>query len=254
MEIKLKTTKKPNLHKPILICGMPGSGYVGKIAIDYLIKQFNAKQICQIESNLFPPQVIIKNDGTSENIKYRIYKLENKTNKKDLLILTGESQPTTSESNYLISEKIIEYINKIGVKEVYTLAAYITGEFIKQPKVFGTSTHIKQIKQMKKSGIIIMKEGIITGMNGLLIGMAKIHGMKGTALLGETSGYVFDHNSSKAVLQSLNKLLKMNINTEYLNVKTKANDELLSQIEQMKQTNENEGIKYEENKDLQYIS
>ena len=57
---------------------MPGSGYVGKIAIDYLIKQFNAKQICQIESNLFPPQVIIKNDGTSENIKYKIYKLENK--------------------------------------------------------------------------------------------------------------------------------------------------------------------------------
>lgn len=254
MEIKLKTTKKLILSKPILICGMPGSGYVGKIAIDYLIKQFNAKQICQIESNLLPSQVIIKNDGTSENIKYRIFKLENKKNKKDLLILTGESQPITSESNYLISEKIIEYVNKLGVKEVYTLAAYITGTFVKQPKVFGTATHINQIKQMKKNGIIIMNEGIITGMNGVLIGIAKIHGMKGISLLGETSGYVFDHNSSKAVLQSLSKLLKIDINTEYLDVEAKANNELLSQIEQMKQTNENEGIKYEESKDLQYIS
>ena len=65
---------------------------------------------------------------------------------------------------------------------------------------------------------------------------------------------MFDHNSSKAVLQSLSKLLKIDINTEYLDVEAKANNELLSQIEQMKQTNENEGIKYEESKNLQYIS
>lgn len=254
MEIILKTKKKIILNKPILVCGMPGSGYVGKIAVDYLIKQFNGKEICKIESNLFPPQVIIKNDGTSESIKYKIFKLDNTKNKNDLLILTGESQPTTSESNYLISEKIIEFIKKLGVKEVYTLAAYITGTFVKQPKVFGTSTNIEQIKKMKKNNIVIMNEGIITGMNGLLIGIAKIHNMKGTSLLGETSGYVFDHNSSKAVLESLGKLLKININTKFLDVKVKVNDELMAQIEQMKEANENEVIKYEENKDLQYIS
>ena len=254
MEIKLKTKKNIVLNNPILVCGMPGSGYVGKIAVDYLIKQFKGKEICQIESNLFPPQVIIKNDGTSENIKYKIFKLEKTKNNKDLLILTGESQPTTSESNYIISEKIIEYIKKLGVKEVYTLAAYITGTFVKQPKVFGTSTNMKQIKQMKKSNIVIMNEGIITGMNGLLIGIAKIHNIKGTSLLGETSGYVFDHNSSKIVLESLSKLLKIKINTEFLDIKAKVNDELISQIEQMKETNENEAIKYEENKEIQYIS
>ena len=32
-----------------------------------------------------------------------------------------------------------------------------------------------------------MKEGGISGMNGIMVGMTKLHGMEGVALLGETS-------------------------------------------------------------------
>jgi len=32
----------PQLQSPYLICGFPGTGYVGKIAIDHLIQELNA--------------------------------------------------------------------------------------------------------------------------------------------------------------------------------------------------------------------
>ena len=37
-----------------------------------------------------------------------------------------------------------------------------------------------------------MDDGAITGMNGLIVGLAKLKGIRGTCLLGETSGYVVD--------------------------------------------------------------
>ena len=42
-----------------------------------------------------------------------------------------------------------------------------------------------------------MDAGSITGMNGLIIGIAKLRGMQGACLLGETSGYVVDAKASK---------------------------------------------------------
>ena len=51
MEIILKTSKTKKLKNPILICGMPGSGYVGKLAAEHLIDEYNGKAICKIYSN-----------------------------------------------------------------------------------------------------------------------------------------------------------------------------------------------------------
>ena len=52
-----------------------------------------------------------------------------------------------------------------------------------------------------------MREGAITGMNGLLLGMARLKGLEGYSLLGETTDYSFDLRASEIVLETLSKLL-----------------------------------------------
>ena len=42
------TKKPPSLQSPILICGFPGSGYVGKIAVDHVISELHAPNTWQI--------------------------------------------------------------------------------------------------------------------------------------------------------------------------------------------------------------
>ena len=99
-----------------------------------------------------------------------------------------------------------------------------------------------------------MNQGMITGMNGILIGIAKIKGMEGYSLLGETSGYIIDPNSSKEVLKSLKKITKLNMNTKELSKKAQETLDLINQIENMKSDND-EGIKHSaKNQNTQYIS
>ena len=63
----------PGSKFPTLICGFPGSGYVGKLAIDHLIHELNASHLADIYSNTFPPQVMIKPDGTVDLIKNAMF-------------------------------------------------------------------------------------------------------------------------------------------------------------------------------------
>ena len=52
-----------------------------------------------------------------------------------------------------------------------------------------------------------MDRGSITGMNGVVIGVAKKLNLSGVCLLGETSGYVIDAIASKELLDVLSKML-----------------------------------------------
>jgi proteasome assembly chaperone (PAC2) family protein len=37
-KIIVEISEMPKLKNPYLVCGLPGSGYVGKLAVDYLIE------------------------------------------------------------------------------------------------------------------------------------------------------------------------------------------------------------------------
>lgn len=63
----------PQLQAPYLICGFPGSGYVGKMAVDHLIQELDAKHLADIYSTSFPPQVMIRTDGTTDLMKNSIF-------------------------------------------------------------------------------------------------------------------------------------------------------------------------------------
>jgi proteasome assembly chaperone (PAC2) family protein len=52
------------------------------------------------------------------------------------------------------------------------------------------------VKSFHEQNILTIYSGSITGMNGLIIGIAKLRGIKSTCLLGETSGYVIDAKAS----------------------------------------------------------
>jgi uncharacterized protein len=93
-----------------------------------------------------------------------------------------------------------------------SLAAYITGVFVDNPRIFCTATDSFDIvKSFHEQNISTMDSGSLTGMNGLIIGIAKLRGIKGTCLLGETSGYVIDAKASKSILEALLSIFHINM-------------------------------------------
>ena len=222
----------PQLQSPYLICGFPGSGYVGKMAVDHLIQELDAKHLADIYSTSFPPQVVIRTDGIAELMKNSIFYSKGAASDTNLLILTGDSQPATPESEYLLAEEILDIAAKFDAQKIFTLAAYVTGVFVDKPRIFGTATDGDIIKTFHEQNISTMDGGSITGMNGLIIGIAKLRGMNGTCLLGETSGYVVDAKASKSILETLLSLVHIRIDMTSLEKKAKDTETLIQTIEQ----------------------
>ena len=231
-DIKLvySTTDRPKLKSPRLICGFPGSGYVGKLAVDHLIQELPANHLVDIYSGAFPPQIMIKPDGTADLMKNSIFWWQD--GGADLLLLTGDSQPTNPDSEYYLAEEVLTLAEQFGAEQVFTLAAYITGVFVDKPRVFGTATDAETVKTLSSNNIAAMDSGSITGMNGLVIGIAKLRNMKGVCLLGETSGYVVDAKASKAVLESLLQIINVRVSMTNLDKRAKDTEMLIRTIEQ----------------------
>ena len=222
----------PKLDCPYLVCGFPGSGFVGKLAVDHLIQELSAKHLADIYSTSFPPQILIRADGTADLIKNSIFYFEGTGPYPiSLLLLTGDTQPANPDSEYLLAEEILDIAGKFNPKQVFTLAAYITGVFIDKPRIFGTATHIDIVKTFEQKGVLAMDGGSITGMNGIMIGIAKLRGMKGVCLLGETSGYVVDAKSSKSLLEILLSMIGIKIDMTNLEKRAKDTEALIQTIE-----------------------
>ena len=228
--IVVEILELPNLSNPSLVCGFPGSGYVGKLAIDHMIEELKAIPFTNMFSSSFPPQVLIQSDGTVDLMKNTLYYYKGETN--DLILLSGDAQPVTSESEYEMAEEIVKICDKMGVKTIYTLAAYITGTFSKTPKVYGTSTVTEIVQEFQKYGVSTMNSGSITGMNGLILGVGKRKGITGICLLGETSGYVVDAKASKIVLETLMKMLDLKLDLIGISKKAQDTEHLVKTIEE----------------------
>jgi len=139
---------------------------------------------------------------------------------------------------------------------VFTLAAYITGGFVEKPKVYGTATDGSSLDELKSYGVILMKEGSITGMNGLLIGLAKLRGMQGICLLGETSGYIIDANASMAILNVFTKMIGVKVDMSSLTERARETEVMIRTLEQIRRRSLEKAPEAapEKDRELGYIS
>jgi len=217
-----------------------------------IIKKLPASKFAEIYSKDFPPQVFINPDGTIELVKNEFYYWKaKKKNQRDLVLLTGDYQGLSSHGQYELVEKILDVIEELGVKEMFTLGGYGLGQDIEKPKVLCATTDVHLVKKMKKYGAVFKKNepgGGIVGASGLILGLGKIRGLEGTCLMGETPGYLVDPKSAKAVLKILMKITNIDVNLSALEKKAKEIEQIAHQLKEM------EGLSGgEKSEELRYI-
>lgn len=230
IETTIIEIEKVKMKDPILIEGLPGIGLVGKIAADHMIAELKATQVAQLVSPHFPHQVIMQKNGVMRMIKNRFYHVKGKKN--DLLILVGDVQAVTSEAQYEVTGKMLDYCQKKGVKLTITLGGYGTGKVHATPRVFGIVSNKPMVETYKKYGVIFGEsKGSIIGAAGLLLGMGKIRKMPGICLMGETHGGFVDPKSAQSVLEMLGKILGIKIDAKKLDQRAKESEVFARKME-----------------------
>ena len=215
-KVEVYVEQVPKLRNPIMVCGLPDSGNVAKLVIDQLVKQLKAKKFAEIYSSSLPPRVLIRQDGTVEPMKHSMFYWVSDNGGRDLVLYTGDVQPSNPEAAYALAEKALEIGQSLGANLVLTVGAYITGEFPNEPKVFGTATDKELLEEFERIGVTKISEGNITWMNGLLVGLSRLRNLKAIFLSGETSGYIVDAKAARAVLQVLGRKLEIPIDMSEL--------------------------------------
>ncbi|MBL7206395.1 MAG: proteasome assembly chaperone family protein [Candidatus Aenigmarchaeota archaeon] len=234
-----KIGKIPKLKNPIFIEGLPGVGNIGRVAAGYLIKELKAKKFAELYSEHFFPFVILHDDfkiGLLKN-KFYYYKAK-KAGERDIVFMTGDCQSLSPNGHYDVVESVLEFIQKLGVKEMITIGGLATGEIEKKPGIIGAATDDKIIKKYEKSGIDFVageKVGYIVGAAGLFLGLGKERGMSGICVLGETSGFpiVTDPKSAESVLNSITKVLKLKVSMNRLEERVKEMEKFIKKVEEL---------------------
>lgn len=234
----------------VMVAGLPGMGYVAKQVVDYLIEETQASLFGEVSSSYLYPSITLFNDGVLESFLdkkfYRFY-LANLP-KLDLLIFTGEAQPSSAEGQRMLADEVAKVVVEAGVKRVFTMAAYPVPRYVEEPKVYAVATHGSLLEQLVSKGLIAMPgRSSISGMNGLLLEYVAQRGIEGACLLSET--YVIDAPDVKAaaaLVKTLRKLLELEVDVSRIEEMAKRFDEdLHKQYEQLRRAKEAEkGLGY----------
>jgi len=239
MKVKIILKQKVKFKDPYLICGLPGIGHVGKVTIDYLIKDLNAVLFGEVYSHFFPSYVLINKDGLVELMKNELYFWKDKKFKHDLILFTGNTQAVSPEGQFIIAEEVLNTLLTFGVKKLYSIAAYVGDKPVEVPRVYGAATDPILIEEMKTYGVLQMGNGNIGGTNGLIFGLAKTKKLNGMCLLGETRGYqtpsghtVVDIKAARAVLNILTQMLDIQVDMAPIESRVDQTSEFITKLEE----------------------
>lgn len=240
-------TKEPQLERPDLVACWPGIGNIGIIAINTLRGQLEAEEMGEIEpwDFFYPKRVTIKS-SVLQDLDFPFNKFYYKIlEKKDIIFFVGEEQPTDGERVYAEGQKaykmaslVLDVAEKYGCRRIYTSGAAVSFTHHElQPRVWAVTSKPDLTREIKAyRNTILMSDiegrserGSITGLNGLLLGLAKKRGFDSVCLMGEIpdylSGVPFPYpRASRAVLEILTKILGVQVDYGPL-------DDMITQID-----------------------
>lgn len=216
--IKIIEHEHPKLRKPVLIQGLPGLGLVGKLAVDYLIEELKPKKIAELYSDylLLPDGksgVLVNFEGVCHLPHYEFYAYFNDNGDSDILLLAGDTQPV-SWAQYMIAEKVINYARSLGVEEIITLGGTIVQT--RKKEVYAVANDYEILKWLIRYGVKISRGGAVTGACGIMVGLAKLYGMKAFSLMGNVGEIYPDPEAAKAVLEVLIKIFNIPLSLDRL--------------------------------------
>jgi uncharacterized protein (TIGR00162 family) len=253
----IKEIEKVELEDPILIEGLPGIGFVGQITADQMVKQLKATKFAELESDYFPPQVIVKDDGLIDHMKNEFYYVKNLgENNQDVVILTGNSQGSNFEGQIEISRVLIDFFEEINVKKIITLGGLGTGEMVENGKIFVAGNNKEFLEEaLSIDNAQLRKDdgGGIVGASGLLLYYGEQKGIDAICLMGETPGFYIDPSAAKSMLLVLFDLLKFDMDLDEVNEKVEDTFKRLSNNPQFNQAMGMEPKINKPNDDLHYI-
>ncbi len=228
--IEIKMQKK-NLDGYTFIEGFPGAGLVGPMAINYLVEKLEMENIGYLESDKFPPLISIHDDVPMHPV--RIYISE----KLKLLTIFAEFAIPLEMTFDLSNAVYSDIIKKGGINRVVSISGIPTQQEEVPKDVFGVASSKKLVKDViEKNGLKPIGDGMATGVNALILGMAMNDNLEDINILVPINPALIDPGYAVLAIKSMNSILGVDIDTAELDKEAKVVESKIKEL--MKKTKE----------------
>ncbi len=220
---RAKSTPDIVLRKPEFIAAWPGVQNVALSAIDYIRKKMQARPLLKMEhGDFFSPSGVAIEKGLVTRPSFpenNFYYWQDPKGQRDVLFFVSDGQPDFH--TYEFANKIMDIAHSYGARSICTAAAYTNNElnFTEKPRIWGAATRAAGSQLLAKYGIPLMQKGIIAGMNGLILGVARERRMPAICLLSEIPKFTVPFNNPRAaclILENMKQLLDLEVDLEEL--------------------------------------
>ena len=210
-------------HKnPIVIEGLPDVGLVGTIAASYIVEKMKYNEIGHIESDLFPPVMVI-HDGRMKS-PFCLYGNE------EVIVVSSEIA-IPPNAVYPLTRTLADWFNNINA----ALVISITGLPVKnrmdieKPEVFAVGNNEEVVKELKAKQVELLQEGFIAGTYAVMLRECYKRELNAISLLAQCFPVYPDPGAAASVIGSLDKFLQLGIDVGELmekeeEIKLKARD------------------------------
>jgi proteasome assembly chaperone (PAC2) family protein len=212
MKDSVKLYARPRLNAPNMLAAWPGIGNVAIIVATYLEKKLGFKELGEVvASHFFDPIGVVVRDNVVEAPQFpqnKFYYWKNKGGGSDVILFIGDDQPAAK--GYELANCVLDVGLRFQVERVYTCAAAVTRiHHTEQPRAWGVATSPQVAEDLKGYGLVQRGNLQISGLNGLLLGVAKERDIEGVCLLGEVPMYATRIQNPMAALAIVNVLTGM---------------------------------------------
>jgi proteasome assembly chaperone (PAC2) family protein len=235
----IRLYQEPKLENPILIASWPGIANIGIVAVDTLRETLEAEEFGEIEPwDFFYPKRVLIRKGVLERLEFPSSKFYfKKMDRTDIILFIGEEQPAEEGRMYAEGRKALGMANlvlnmaeKFSCRRVYTSGAAVALiHHTMKSRVWAVPNRENLVPETRAcDNTVLMSDiegmgghGNITGLNGLLLGVARKRGLEAVCLMGEIPVYLQGlplsyPRASKAVLEVIGRNLGIEIDLSKL--------------------------------------
>ncbi len=239
MNLKMRKDLSGEVKSPILLAGWPGMGNVGVGAIDYLRRKLGMVAFAEVDmSEYFTPEAVMVEDGIAKLPKlpsHVFYYLRD----PELIIFESESQ-IVGDKGILLLGQILDIAEKLKVRTIYTGAAFAMPiSHREEVRVMGVANGQSLRDSLVPHGVEVLKQGHISGLNGLILGFAGIRGIEAACLMGTMPQYAIgipNFKASRAIVKVLESIIEIRVDMAEMDHAVEQMNQTMAEIEEKIQT------------------
>lgn len=220
---------------PVMFAAWTGAGNVGVLAVDYIRRKLNSHLFAQIDMSRFiTPDSIVVNEGvahfpdTPQSVFYHCHN-------PDLIIFESNAH-AGGIHDVEVMKAIIDLAAELAIPRIYTAAAFPQSiSHSAPPGVLYACSNIGLKNELEAKELLAMPDGIISGLNGLLLGFAQNKSIDAVCLLASIPAYASGLTYPRAAVKIVEKFTELTgiaVDTEELLQDVEAADPMFAEIEE----------------------